>query len=999
MAPVLSSPPSAPSGMSSLFASIGDRKQIIVYAAIVVILFAIFLFAAIYILRLYNASPESEDEESHNTSTPRPPLRLLLPGMVQQRTSSSTSTLVGCATPPQNCPPPAKRSGSAPSPLRQHVHIDPLPVASEQSQVSCVPIVTPGERPTNALPEDQADSIVGPKATTEAAEETVPTEPEIIPDPVGSKTKWLQTDPALKVEADIADMMILTFDMNKPPGPLDKHDPSEIDGDSKFADEVAANIGNTFLQMVKTLSSPKALKSPAPAPSAGAKSPRHIEMMLGPEGNTSVTQVSSNSAKCGLLSFRQEPRRGDLWAAALDRLARHVSLDDIDADNPPIREPTRVLEDPIDDQEVRKPDHTTHYEIANPPEPSIGGTSLPGDKFASSGTSVPAFGCRTAKTAADDTVTSDFSSALSHGKPRKGVRFAGDFNAEVGDRCRISYNVTAGYLKVKVADSIATLPPLSSGSLSDLPSPSLTEPTHGSADQIADIVGSCGPLALSTAERGGPALATEASSECHPTGSPPISALNVDDEDCKPIIVYENHLDEDADRNFYELGISYSTQALRNLVMKNVERSFAQRQEEQRKRCEEIDKLYSSFHEGHLNDGAATAYTPPLSPDLANYHGHAYDSGDSDSGSSSPATPALGFWPDTAHAPTITKGTSAATTDTWKFLPGNTAGDTGFAVSASGNLCGLALQLEYDVGDDVPLPPRRVLETSPSDEMKPILVVEEHLDENAERNFYEFGISYSTQALRNLLMKECEKTSKRRRLEFEVAKAVAEGQKKQQRTEPADIPGNHGSDLGPGDDTLSSAYSCETISDDGQRSCGQAPEPMAASPTADPHQEDMASQEMSRSGSFQALVRQSAQRSDSLVSDSGVSIMDQATRPGRFSKLLMSFYNGYDFSVAAAIAVGLEINIEDCDTGKVVTLYDDYYNHDDYPDGTVLAEEPSLEMLQNIDTKSASSQHLRVPETMWTAPRLDSSVLDASGNADLQAGQFRNRPAGFEGLF
>lgn len=133
-----------------------------------------------------------------------------------------------------------------------------------------------------------------------------------------------------------------------------------------------------------------------------------------------------------------QPRRGDLWAAALDRIARRVSLDDIDPDNPPIREPTRVPEDPIDDQEVRKPDHTTQYETvslvflslntdhrgrsqANPPEPSIGGTSSPGDKFASSGTSVPAFGCYTAKSAVDDTVTSDFTSALSHGKPSKGV--------------------------------------------------------------------------------------------------------------------------------------------------------------------------------------------------------------------------------------------------------------------------------------------------------------------------------------------------------------------------------------------------------------------------------------------------------------------------------------------------------------------------------------------------------------------------------------------------
>ncbi|KAH9922661.1 uncharacterized protein B0H18DRAFT_1212525, partial [Fomitopsis serialis] len=115
MAPIQVSPPSAPSGVFSVFASIGDRQQIIVYAAIAIILFAIFLFAVIYILRQYNAS--SQDEESHTTSTPRPPLRLLLPGMTQQRTSSSASTLVECVTPPRNSPASSKREGSIPSPL------------------------------------------------------------------------------------------------------------------------------------------------------------------------------------------------------------------------------------------------------------------------------------------------------------------------------------------------------------------------------------------------------------------------------------------------------------------------------------------------------------------------------------------------------------------------------------------------------------------------------------------------------------------------------------------------------------------------------------------------------------------------------------------------------------------------------------------------------------------------------------------------------------------
>lgn len=116
MAPVPVSPPSAPSGVSTVFATIGDREQIIVYAAIVVVFFAVFLFAVICILRIYNASG-SEDEELNTTATPRPPLRLLLPGKVQQRTASSTSTLIASVTTPGNLPTPAKREGSVPSPL------------------------------------------------------------------------------------------------------------------------------------------------------------------------------------------------------------------------------------------------------------------------------------------------------------------------------------------------------------------------------------------------------------------------------------------------------------------------------------------------------------------------------------------------------------------------------------------------------------------------------------------------------------------------------------------------------------------------------------------------------------------------------------------------------------------------------------------------------------------------------------------------------------------
>ena len=82
-----------------------------------------------------------------------------------------------------------------------------------------------------------------------------------------------------------------------------------------------------------------------------------------------------------------------------------------------------------------------------------------------------------------------------------------------------------------------------------------------------------------------------------------------------------------------------------------------------------------------------------------------------------------------------------------------------------------------------------------------------------------------------------------------------------------------------------------------------------------------------------------------------MSIQDRATRPGRFSKLLMSFYEGYDIDVAASIAVGLEVNIEDCDAGTILELTDD----DEYPISNVLAEEPAID----IHVVSPKDSHLR----------------------------------------
>ena len=75
MAPVPASLSSGPSWVSTLTFSIGDKKQIIVYTAILVSFIALFVIGLVYVLRVYNAS-SSEDEESRDTSTPRPPLRL-----------------------------------------------------------------------------------------------------------------------------------------------------------------------------------------------------------------------------------------------------------------------------------------------------------------------------------------------------------------------------------------------------------------------------------------------------------------------------------------------------------------------------------------------------------------------------------------------------------------------------------------------------------------------------------------------------------------------------------------------------------------------------------------------------------------------------------------------------------------------------------------------------------------------------------------------------------
>ncbi|KZT67079.1 hypothetical protein DAEQUDRAFT_758352 [Daedalea quercina L-15889] len=934
MAPVPASLPSAPSGMSSVFATIGDRKQIIVYAAIVIIFLVVFFVGVIYILRSYNAS--DEDEESNTTSTPRPPLRLLLPSTTPQRTTSSTSTLVGNVALQQTLPSPVKSLGGIPSPLGQHVHTEPASVVLEQAVAEDVPTDN-NERPDKVI---SGVAVVIPEGNPMDAEKII--SPQLEVDITDNKV------PILKVDPDVTDMMVLTLKDNKQQATDAKHESGDIA--DQLTDVDAVNIGNVFLQMEQDIAFPKALKSSAmSATSLGAKSATHSSADSGCEGRTSVTTISYKSAKCGLLPFRQEPPRGDLWAAALDRLARHVTLEDHDPENPPIRD-IRVREAPHKFiKEDSTSDHTLRHGMVNPPEPSIGSTPSTGDEFELSETPVPASGISTDYIDTGHPYTKDVPSALSHEKSRKEVRFAGDFKAEVGDHCRISYDEKAPYLKVKVASPIAPLLPLSND---DPPLPHLVHLADlalGPADRVPDIGESCGSLAPST-DSCGPTLATESSSEGSFT-SPPIvpaslSVLGIDDDEYRPIIVVEDHLDENADRNFYELGISYSTQALRNLVMKDAERAREREEEEQRRR-EEVDNVYASFRERRrqrrLGDSPATAYTPPLTPDL----------GDSDSAFSSPASgsPLLDAWspPASPPLPPTTNRASTESADFWTFLPGNTGDEADLAFSASGNLRGLGLQIQYRVGDDVPLPPRRALVTSPSDdEMKPILVVEDHLDENAERNFYEFGISYSTQALRNLLMKDCEKASERRRLEYAAGTSTSQAQKMEQ---PAGLMDG----LGLGDDSLR-----EAVNDNGDAiTQGAAPVALLSDTVLPPHGVKAAQEASPIAEVSHRIVRDSSCK----ASEYRMSVQDRATQPGRFSKLLISFYNGYDFDVAAAIAVGLEVNIEDCDIGNVVTLSD----NEEYPVSAVLSEEPPTHA---EEIESSSALHLLVPKITWSAPRL-----------------------------
>ncbi|EPS98674.1 hypothetical protein FOMPIDRAFT_1017561 [Fomitopsis schrenkii] len=816
MAPVPASLCSAPSWMSTLAVSIGDKNQIIVYTAILVSFIALFVIGLVYVLRIYNAS--LEDEESNTTSTPRPPLRLLLPGDGQQRATSSTPTLIVSGTPPKTSQTRVKRSGSGPSPLPlicgqgKHVHTDPAPETTEQDvnvteELSAVNV----ERPADVNIDVTDVVVIAPEvdSTNEDSEEAVVSELEV--DIADAKVNWLASGPVLMVDSDVADMIVLSIETNKVS--VSGAECKERKVSDVLTDTDAVNIGNAFLQMGEVLP-PKALMQESPARLAKPASSRRGKPTTdngttdsGLEGSPSVTSISSpsKSAKCGLLPFQPQPRRGDLWAAALDRLARHVTHEEYDEDTLFIGDAEHVASG--DAQHARKAPspvkedgslkHTPGDEMAITPEPSNGRMPDLEAKVVSSGTSVPAFTYCTDDVHWTISVPPD-------GKPHKEVRFAGDLNAEIGDHCRISYDVGAAYLKVKVAPAVTTLRLLSSDSFSSTADSLDSNASHrlslladlalGTVDSVSDKSGSSGSFALSIDS----ALATRSSSEegfvsLSDVSDPVAAPQHTDNGECASIIIAEEEPDEDAN-NDCDIGPSESSQALRDRILGDCKRILKERrlklEEQERKRREEADKVYASFCERRqqhrlldVYGSPATAYTPPLTPDVGGDPSrNNYDSGYSDRNSMSPATPVFGSWSG-ARTPSPLLGNlhgNSAEADVWTFLPGNTGPDADLATSASGNLHGPGL-IQYKVGEDVPLPPRRAFTMSPSEEkMKSYINVEENLDENAERNFHEFGTSYSTQALRNLIMKDCKKAIERRRLDFEASMATRQSKRAKQ---------------------------------------------------------------------------------------------------------------------------------------------------------------------------------------------------------------------------
>ena len=196
------------------------------------------------------------------------------------------------------------------------------------------------------------------------------------------------------------------------------------------------------------------------------------------------------------------------------------------------------------------------------------------------------------------------------------VRFGGDLKAEIGDHCRISYDVDAAYIKVKVAPHVTTVRPLSGDSSYSTAESLDSNASHrlslladlalGTVDSASSTSGSSGSIALTTASAVS-LLATHPSSE-----DSLVSPIIVSDSDssvlhaagtgdCSPAIVTEEHFDQDVDYAHYEVGPSESTQALRDLVFQDAERVRKERrrefEEQQRKRREEADKVYASFRE------------------------------------------------------------------------------------------------------------------------------------------------------------------------------------------------------------------------------------------------------------------------------------------------------------------------------------------------------------------------------------------------------------------
>ncbi|KAI0734762.1 hypothetical protein C8Q72DRAFT_791525 [Fomitopsis betulina] len=787
MAPVPASIPAAPSWNSALTVSIGDKKQTIVYTAILVSFIVIFVTGLVYVLRVYITS--SVDEESNTSRPPRPPLRIFIPGGSQQCAQSSTSTLVGGGAPPEASQPPFKRSGSGPSPLGQHVHTDHTEQDVVVAEFSAVQV----ERTATVHTEVTDVVVISPEMDNKTEEDAVS---ELEVDISDTTVSWLGSGPFVTADSDGTDMLVLATKDNE----------GSISEEHNVADALtgadAVDTGNAFLQMGEALSptaeSPAKLVKPVSA-HRGQPTTDNGTTDSGRKGGSSGT---SELGKRELFPFQLKPRRGDVRSTTLDRLARHGTPDDatstgitehVATGNAQAREAIDVVKEDGTFKNTSRPAITLQCSYSHTP--------AVGAKVVSPGT------YRSDDAALERTHALAATSVPSYRRPHKEVRFAGDLKAQIGDFCRISFDVGAAYLKVKVAPPVTTPRPLSGDSMYSITDSLGSDASHrlslladlalGNDDSVYDTSESSASIVLSIIS----ALATHSSSgeslASLSIPDPVSAAQHIGTGECGSIIIAEEDPDEDA--NNCHLGPSESSQALHNRILKDCQRILAERrrkfQEQDPMRREEADKVYASFCERRrqhrllaLHGTPATVYPPPLPPDVGGYP----DSNNhvSDRHSPSPATLVFGPWSGARTPSPPLENLNEASTEAyvWTFLPGNTGPGADVASPSSKSH---DIIIQYKVGEEVPLPPRRAFTISPSDEeMKPVINIEENLDENAERNLHDLGISCSTQALRNLIMRDCKEAKKRRRLEFEACMAARQAERAKQVVAILNEPGS-----------------------------------------------------------------------------------------------------------------------------------------------------------------------------------------------------------------